>query len=518
MHNSVGEFIAQQARQHPEKIAVIFEEQRWSFADLHQRSSAFAGSLKGLGIARGDCVSLYSHNCPEWIIAYYAVVKLGAIVNPLNSMLTPDEAAYAMNDCNARAVIGSSDRIAAMAGVLHKTPLEWRIGFGTGLPDGALAFDDLLTASPSDSDRFPDRSISLDDPCSIGYTSGTTGHPKGALLTHRAIVMNTAMTAVMHVRTAADVVVSALPCTHVYGNIVMHTMIAYGGTLVLHRSFDVEKVLRSIEAHRATLLEGVPTMYMYLLDSPYLGNFNISTLTRATVGGQTMPEAKMRAVEEVFGCPLLELWGMTELGGLGATHTLYGPRKHGSIGVALPHLQIRIVNNDDGETQLPVGEVGELQLRGPVTMQGYVGNPEATAETLLSGGWLRSGDLGRMDDDGFVFIVDRSKDLIITGGFNIYPAELERVIAEHPGVAMVAVGRIADETKGELAKAYVVPRAGVALTIDELDRHCRERLAAYKVPRLYQMVDDLPKTSTGKILRRDLHKLDPQCVQRTSQT
>jgi long-chain acyl-CoA synthetase len=508
VHNSVGEFISQSARQHPEKIAVIFEDQRWTFAELDARSSSLAAALEELGIKRGDCVSLYSHNCPEWIVSYYAVVKLGAIVNPLNSMLTPDEAAYAMNDCNARLVIGAAEKVGALTNVLDKTVLEWRIAFGNVPVAGALRFDDFLNHPVADPSRFPDSSITLDTPCSIGYTSGTTGFPKGALMTHRAIVMNTAMTSVMHVRTGADVVVSALPCTHVYGNIVMHSMIATAGTLVLHRSFDTERVLQSIEDHRATLFEGVPTMYMYLLNSPHLKRFNLSTLTRATVGGQTMPEAQMRAVEEAFDCPLLELWGMTELGGLGATHTLYGPRKHGAIGVALPHLQIRIVSNDDGETLVPAGEVGELQLRGPVTMQGYIGNPEATRETLLPGGWLRSGDLARMDEEGFVFVVDRSKDLIITGGFNIYPAELERVIAGHPAVSMVAVGRVADETKGELAKAYVVPRAGMSLDIADLDRYCRERLAAYKVPRLYQIVDDLPKTSTGKILRRDLNKLD----------
>ncbi|MGF6787038.1 class I adenylate-forming enzyme family protein [Paraburkholderia sp. 35.1] len=221
-----------------------------------------------------------------------------------------------------------------------------------------------------------------------------------------------------------------------------------------------------------------------------------------------MPEAKMRAVEAAFGCPLIELWGMTELGGLGATQTLYGPKKHGSIGIPLPHLQARIVDSEDGQTGLAAGEVGELQIRGPVTMRGYVGNPAATADALLADGWLRTGDLARTDEDGFIFIVDRSKDLIITAGFNIYPAELERVLAEHPGVAMAAVGRVADETKGELAKAYVVARSGVTLDVADLDRHCRERLAAYKVPRLYQIVDDLPKTSTGKILRKDLFRLD----------
>jgi long-chain acyl-CoA synthetase len=508
MHGSVGEFITRSAQRYPDKVALIFEGLSWTFAELDTRSSALAAGLERLGLTRGDRISLYSQNCPEWIVAYYAILKIGAVVNPLNSMLASEEAAYAMSDCGARAVIGTAERIGVLQAVSHKTLLEWQIAFGDNVPAGAVSFAELLLEAPVTLRRYPVEGISLDDPCSISYTSGTTGNPKGAMLSHRAVVMNTAMTAVMHVRTAQDIVVSALPCTHVYGNIVLHTMLAYGGTLVLHRMFDATQVLESIQRHRATLLEGVPTMYMYLLNFPDLGKYDLSSLTRATVGGQTMPEAKMRAVEAAFCCPLIELWGMTELGGLGATQTLYGPRKHGSIGIALPHLQARIVDSNDGQTALATGEVGELQIRGPVTMRGYVGNAAATAETLLADGWLRTGDLARVDEDGFIFIVDRSKDLIITGGFNIYPAEVERVLAEHPGVAMVAVGRVADETKGELAKAYVVARAGVTLDVVDLDRHCSERLAAYKVPRLYQVVDDLPKTSTGKILRKDLGKLD----------
>ncbi|RKE36448.1 long-chain acyl-CoA synthetase [Paraburkholderia sp. BL23I1N1] len=508
MHNSVGEFITRSAQRQPDKVALIFESRSWTIAELDSASSALCAGLERLGLMRGDCITLYAQNCPEWIIGYYAAVKIGAVVNPLNSMLTADEAAYAMNDCGARAVIGAAEKISALQAVSHRTRLEWQIAFGDDVPAGAISFAELLAEEPLPSRRYPVEGISLDDPCSIGYTSGTTGHPKGALLSHRAIVMNTAMTAVMHVRTAHDIVVSALPCTHVYGNIVMHTMFAYGGTLVLHRTFDAARMLESIQRYRATLLEGVPTMYMYMLDFPQLGEYDLSSLIRATVGGQAMPEAKMRAVEAAFGCPLIELWGMTELGGLGTTQTLYGPKKHGSIGTALPHLQARIANSDDGQSVLAAGEVGELQIRGPVTMQGYVGNSVATAETLLDNGWLRTGDLARMDEDGFIFIMDRSKDLIITGGFNIYPAELERVLAEHPGVAMAAVGRILDETKGELAKAYVVARSGVTLDVADLERHCRERLAAYKVPRLYQIVDDLPKTSTGKILRKELYKLD----------
>jgi long-chain acyl-CoA synthetase len=256
----------------------------------------------------------------------------------------------------------------------------------------------------------------------------------------------------------------------------------------------------------------VPKMYKYLLNHPTLAQHDLSSLTRCTVGGQTMPEAKMRQVEAAFGCPLIELWGMTELGGLGTTHSAYGPARHGSIGVPLPHMEARVVATDGSGRVLPAGEVGELQMRGPLTMRGYLGRPEATAEVLVDGGWLCTGDLVRQDEQGYLYVVDRLKDMVITGGFNIYPAELERVIAEHPDVAMVAVGSIPDETKGELAKAYIVQRQGASIDLADVERHCRDRLAAYKVPRAFQVVADLPKTSTGKILRRMLRSFEADTV------
>jgi len=510
MQTSVGALLADSARRYPDKTALAFENRRYSYGELDRLSSLLAARLESLGLSRGDRISLYGSNSPEWVIAYYAVMKMGGVANPLNLMLTPQEAAYAMNDCGARAVLGAADKILALAPVLGATRLAHRIAWGDSTPEGALAFQALVQGEPPASGRYPVAGISFDDPCTVAYTSGTTGHPKGALLSHRAIVLNVEMTALMHVRTAADTMVTALPCSHVYGNVAMQSLFASGGTVVLHRSFDAQGVLDSIERHRATMFEGVPTMYLYLLNHPGLGARDLSSLTRCTVGGQTMPEAKMRAVEEAFGCPLIELWGMTELGGLGTTHGFYGPRKLGSIGIALPHVRVRIADPEAAQRELGAGEVGELQVRGPITMREYVGKPEATAQTLLPGGWLRTGDLARVDEDGFVFVVDRLKDMIITAGFNVYPAELERAIAEHPAVAMVAVGPLRDELKGDVAKAYVVPKQGLALDPADLERHCRERLAAYKVPRAFQVVADLPKTSTGKVLRRELHTLDPR--------
>lgn len=284
----------------------------------------------------------------------------------------------------------------------------------------------------------------------------------------------------------------------------MNTAFAVGMTLVLHKTFDADALLSSIQTYRATLLEGVPTMYMYLINCPTISSYHLATLTRCTVGGQTMPEATMKTVERVFGCRLLELWGMTELGGLGTTHSLYGQRRLGSIGVPLPHVQARLIDPEDRTAIMQTGSIGELQIRGPIVMKHYLNRPDATHETLTEDGWLKTGDLARIDSDGFIYIVDRLKDMFITAGFNIYPAELERAIAEHPAVAMVAVGSVRDEVKGELAKAYIVCRPGHDIDLAHIEAHCRERLAAYKVPRLYQIVPDLPKTSTGKVMRRML--------------
>lgn len=221
-----------------------------------------------------------------------------------------------------------------------------------------------------------------------------------------------------------------------------------------------------------------------------------------------MPKPKMEEVEARFGCPLIELWGMTELGGLGTTFASNGPVKHGSIGVALPYVEARIADTEDASVSLAAGEVGELMIRGGIVMQGYYGNEQASRDTIEPDGWMHTGDVASMDEDGCIFIVDRKKDMILTAGYNVYPAEIERVVAGHPDVALVAVGSIPDEAKGELAKAYIVPKVGATPNAEHVIAFCREHLAAYKVPRAVQFVDDLPKTSTGKVMRRELRTLD----------
>ncbi|MGH9254261.1 MAG: AMP-binding protein [Vicinamibacterales bacterium] len=487
------------------KVALVTDTRTLSYAELDAFSDHVAGALAARGIAPGDRVSLYAQNRWEWIVAYHGILKAGAVVNPINVMLTAREVRYVLGDCGTRAIFCGPDKAPAVLDAVHDVPgVEHVVSFGDAA-GGAIEFATLLadsTARPNVPTAAP-TALST-----IGYTSGTTGHPKGAMQSHRAVFLNCALTGTMHVRTGRDVVVTALPAPHVYGNVVINSIFMAGGTVVLMERFDPEGALERIARQRATLFEGVPAMYMTMLAHPQLGRFDLSSLTRCTVGGQTIAEAVMRAWEERAGAPLIELWGMTELAGLGTTHALYAPNVHGSIGVGLPGIEVRVAAFDDAAHTMPPGEPGELMVRGPIVMQGYYGNDRATQDTIEPDGWLHTGDVAVADDAGYFRLVDRRKDMIITAGYNVYPAEIERVLCGHPAVAMSAVGPIADEVKGELARAYVVLRPGATATETELIDFCRPYLAAYKLPRSVRFVADLPKTSTGKIMRRELRTLN----------
>jgi long-chain acyl-CoA synthetase len=330
MLGSLGEVLPYAARRFGDRRALVTGEGSFSFAELDALSSALAASLANRGVGPGDRVTLYAPNSWEWIVSYYGALKTGAVINPVNVMLTPAEVAYVTADCGAKALIGSPEKIrpALEAGVVG---LE-SIVFGDEPVAGATPFGELIAGSHG----FDPVPVAPDALAAICYTSGTTGRPKGAMQSHRAIVLNGAITAQMHLKSELDTVVSALPCPHVYGNVVFNGALMYGLTLVMHPRFDPAEILTSIETHRATMFEGVPTMYLYMLAHPDLDAFDLSSLTRCTVGGQTMPVAKMEEVERRFGCPLIELWGMTEIAGLGTTFPSNGPRKLGSIGIALP--------------------------------------------------------------------------------------------------------------------------------------------------------------------------------------
>ena len=458
------------------------------------------------GVQPGDRVALYGPNCWEWLVAYYGIAKTGAVVIPINVMLTTDEVRYVVEDSGARAVVASSDKGEPLLDLRGTGNLEDGRPVGRRGPRRRDGVRRLAGAGRARSSaRFRGGG---GDMAAICYTSGTTGHPKGAMQPHRAVIGAAVGTAVMSARGPGDRVINSLPLPHVYGSCVFNAAMMAGSTLIMVPRFDAEVVLRAIVEHRATLMDGVPTAYYYLLAHPDFDAYDLSSLTRCWVGGQTLPAAKSLEFTERTGCPVHEIWGMTELAGATSANPVIGPNKPGTIGIPYPGNAMRVVDIDDATREMPIGERGELMFRGPLVMLGYYGNEKGTAATIEPDGWLHTGDIATMDEDGYFTIVDRMKDMILTAGFNVYPAEIERVLCGHPAVALAAVGGIPDETKGELAKAYVVLKPGADATREELVAHCREHLAAYKVPRAIQFTAQVPMTSSGKIMRRLLVDID----------
>jgi long-chain acyl-CoA synthetase len=488
---TIADLAPRAARLFGDREAVHFPGDRsLSFAEVETLSAAFAGGLEAEGVRAGDRVILHLPNCWQWIVAYYAIARLGGVVIPANILLSGAEIGYIVADAGATLAIVPGERAAILpAGVTAVV-----VGAGTGLP-----FDTLL-----DHPAHPGGAVAAGDLFAICYTSGTTGNPKGAMLTHGNIVASVAMTATIHVRTMHDRVYSALPFPHVYGNVVLNAGFLTGNHLTAPVRFDAGEALHAIGRDGITLFEGVPTMYHQILMHPALATTDCATLTRCTVGGQTMPLDKLETVVERFGCPLLELWGMTELAGPAITHSPYWPARYGSIGLPFPGVDVRIVDLEDAAREAATDEAGELLVRGPLTTSGYWNNPTATAQAFGTGGWFATGDIATVDAEGYVTIVDRRKDMILTGGYNVYPAEIERALSLHPAVAMVAAAGIPDEEKGEIAIAHIVLRSSAEADADALLRHCREHLAIYKIPRRIAFVDALPVTSTGKIMRRAL--------------
>jgi long-chain acyl-CoA synthetase len=483
-------------------IALVTDERTLTFDEVNDEVARFAGGLAKLGLNAGDRVILHLANQWEWVIAYYAVARAGAVVIPANFLLSAEEVAYISRDSQAIAIIAPIERCLKIKAfdsvdVKHYIYLGQDECVGTAVDGHFEAFGAMMTNEPLEPViRQPD------DLFSICYTSGTTGNPKGAMLSHRAVYMSTALTSTMHVRHEGERVVSALPFTHVYGNVVLHSCFMAGMTLITTQRFDAGWALEAIEHHRATLFEGVPTMYYYMLGHPTVAMADLSSLRRCTVGGQNLPSHKHKEIEQTFGCPLLELWGMTELAGPAISPYITGPK--GAVGRALPGIEVKIVSDSDPHTEMSLNTPGELLVRGPTVMCGYYGNSKATQENLLEQGWLRTGDIATVDAAGYVHIVDRLKDMIITAGYKIYPAEIEQVIASHAAISMVAVTSVRDDIKGELSKAFIVLRPQMCLTETEVLDFCRRELAAYKVPKFVEFLDSLPTTPSGKILRRHL--------------
>jgi len=508
MQSAIGNLLDVSARRFGTKPALVTMERTLTFAELDRLSTRFAAGLADLGVTPGDRVTLWLENGWRWVVAYFGILRAGAVVNPANALLTPPEVRYMLDDCQARCAIVKSRDSEVLVGA---EPVTW-ITSEASSSSGSHSFDALMERGAASLHRWRAPPVGLADICAIFYTSGTTGFPKGAVLRHESVLMNLAMTSLMHGLHADDTIVTALPCAHVYGNVVLNTAMACGITLVLLPRLDERAILESIERHRATILEGVPSMYLSLLNIADLERFDLASLRLCTVGGQGMAVNRMQEIEARLRCPLIELWGMTELAGLGTTHPYNGPRNLGSIGIPLPFSEVRITRPENAAHEVAAGEVGELLVRGPHVMNGYFQRPDETKAMIGPSGWLRTGDLVRRDARGYLYLVDRIKDIILSGGYTIYPAEIERALAQYDELSGAVAYPLEDALRGQVVKVTVVRRPGSSCTAEDVIAYCRGQLAAFKVPRAVEFTDRLPTGSTGKVIRNATRLTPPRAT------
>jgi long-chain acyl-CoA synthetase len=486
---------------HPEKPLCHIAEQTFSYAQVDEISGRVATSLRNLGVGRGDKVAVQLPNLPHFLFAYFAILKAGAVMVPLNPLLRAPEVSYHLHDSESRLLI-TFETFAeeAVKGAGGLPTYVVNLPGNDQRPEGTKHFDELYFADDT-GDIEP---TNADDTAVIIYTSGTTGKPKGAELTHFQLFMNCTVAGELFEIRDDDVGMAVLPMFHVFGlSSVLNVTVRYGGSLVLVPRFDAKTVVDELAHHRCTIFSGVPTMYFALLQADTEGH-DLSALRVGVSGGAAIPGEVIRAFEEKFpGVVILEGYGLSETASTTTFNINAEQRKVLSIGKPIWGVEVRVVDEDDNELPPGTDNVGEIVIRGHNVMKGYYKKPEATAEAFRDG-WFHTGDLAYRDEDGYFFIVDRKKDLVIRGGYNVYPREIEEVLFDHPGVAAAAVIGKPDEKLGQEVLAFVVAKEGVKLTSDELIAHCKERLAAYKYPREVRVIDELPMGPTGKVLKKEL--------------
>ena len=476
------------------RMAVRVDDAAMTYRELDEASARVAGLLHERGLKPGDRVGLMMPNVAEVPVVYYGVLRAGGVVVPMNPLLKAREVAYYLGDSGAGLIFA-----------WHAFADQARGGAGAGRARNPSSWTGSASPICWPPPRRMTRSRTADDEDTavILYTSGTTGHPKGAELTHGNLLSNTEVARADIVRAGPDdVIFGGLPLFHVFGQTVaLNVAVASGACLTLLPRFDPEHALRIIAGHRVTVFEGVPTMYVALLHQPDRADYDTSALRMCISGGAALPVEVLRGFEEAFGVPVLEGYGLSETSPVASFNHPGRERKPGSIGTPIRDVQMRVVDGEDHE--VPQGEVGEIVIRGPNVMKGYWQRPEATAEAIRDG-WFHSGDLARVDEDGYFYIVDRKKDLIIRGGYNVYPREIEEVLYEHPAVAEAAVIGLPHPALGEEVGAAVALKPGAVISAEELRDYVKGQVAAYKYPRHVWIVDALPKGPTGKIQKRDI--------------
>ncbi|NNU90768.1 long-chain-fatty-acid--CoA ligase [Anoxybacillus sp. CHMUD] len=524
------QFLREAAEQFPQKTAIHFLGKELTYKEIYEQAIKLASYLQQLGLQKGDRVSIMLPNCPQAVISYYAVLFAGGIVVQTNPLYTERELEYQLNDSGAKVIIGLDLLYPRITKVKAHTKIEHVIitSIKDYLPfpknvlypfvqkkqtgmivrvkhegDCHLFTKALSLASGKVKETDVDP---IEDVALLQYTGGTTGFPKAAMLTHHNLTANTLMCTkwMYKCERGNESILGVLPFFHVYGmTAVMNLSIMEGYKMILLPKFDVETTLKTIEKQRPTLFPGAPTIYIALLNHPNLKKYDLSSIKICISGSAPLPVEVQEQFEAVTGGKIIEGYGLTEASPVTHSNFIWdGKRIKGSIGVPWPDTEAMIVSLETGE-RVNVNEIGEIVVRGPQVMKGYWNRPEETAATLRDG-WLYTGDLGYMNEEGYFFVVDRKKDMIIASGYNVYPREVEEVLYEHPKVQEAVVIGVPDAYRGETVKAFIVLKEEEQCTEEELDQFMRSKLAAYKVPRIYEFRKELPKTAVGKILRRAL--------------
>ncbi|MFC5531504.1 long-chain-fatty-acid--CoA ligase [Cohnella yongneupensis] len=526
---NVAQLLVDAAADYPRHEALDFLGRTMNYSELLGQCRKMANGLKAIGLAKGDRVAIMLPNCPQAVVAYYGALMAGATVVQTNPLYTERELHHQLADSGASVLVVLDLLMPRVEEARKDTKLERIIvtSLSDALPfpkswlypikrrkehpklkvkygkAGVLRWSSWLRRNASTA--ICEEVDAGKDLAMLQYTGGTTGTPKGVMLTHANLIANTVQTATWCVglEQGSERYLAALPLFHVFGLTALLNQSVYrAGTMLLVPRFNLKMVLDTIRRRKPTVFPGAPTMYIAIMNDPDLDVNDLASIKLCVSGAAPLPREVQDRFEQLSGGKLIEGYGLTEASPVIHVNPVRGMRKSGTIGVPLPDTDVRIVGPDSLEP-LPVGQLGEVAAKGPQVMAGYWGKPEDTAKVLKEG-WLRTGDLGTMDDDGFFTIMDRMKDVIIAGGFNVYPREVEEILFEHPAVKEAAVLGVPDEYRGETVKAYIVLKEGWQASSMQLDRWCRDRLAAFKVPREYEFRTDLPQSIVGKVLRRKL--------------
>jgi long-chain acyl-CoA synthetase len=486
-----------------ELVSVIFEDLEYTNAQMLQFSKKLANGLENLGVGAGDKVMVMLLNCPEVLISYQAILRVGGIIVPVVFLLGEREIAHLLRDSESVAMITSKDLLNKIDGYRDTVDtLEHVIIVEDEDIPQTTKFWEIVDGS---SDERGPGQVKEDDLAVILYTAGTTGTPKGVMLNHGNLYSNAISCASVADVEPNDVGLHVLPLSHSYGLTAMNTGYMFDNRRVMMRWFDTEETFRLIEKHKVTVFAGVPAMYAMMLNSPVVDKYELSSLRRCSSGSAPLPVEIRRAFQEKFDCTIREGYGLSEAAPVVSTHFSDRPQKPGSIGQPIPGVGVKIIDEKDNE--VPVGEIGELIVKGPNVSPGYYKMPAETANTFKKG-WLYTGDMAKMDQDGDLFIVERKKDLIIRGGFNIYPRDVEEVLYQHPALLDAAVIGVPDPVMGEDVKAFLVLKEGQAATEQDIIDYCQQHLGKYKCPKHIEFIENIPRNPIGKVLRKVLRERD----------